>query len=154
MANVKFEYNGLVSSAGLNSWDRQSDKRVTVELNDDDLTVDEMLNEFMNFMQAIGYSFELGDRFEVVNDFKIEKKDNLKIDFSKYGSSEPGYGAVPPQPIIDEGGTLIGIAENKQYIPSQEELDAEVERIRSGKPGLSEEAYEMAAYTNLTNKRV
>lgn len=150
MANVKFEYNGLVSSAGLNSWDRQSDKRVTVELNDDDLTVDEMLNEFMNFMQAIGYSFELGDRFEVVNDFKqTELKtapqptvDDYKIDFSKYDQ------------IVDEGGTVIGTAAKKQYMPTDEELSAEVERIRSGKPGLSEEAYEMAAYTNLTNKRV
>lgn len=150
MANVKFEYNGLVSSAGLNSWDRQSDKRVTVELNDDDLTVDEMLNEFMNFMQAIGYSFELGDRFEVVNDFKqTELKtppqptvEDYKIDFSKY------------DPIVDEGGTVIGAAAKKEYTPTDEELAAEVERIRSGKPGLSEEAYELAAYTNLAHKRV
>jgi hypothetical protein len=29
-----------------------------------------MLEEFMNFMQAIGYKFEVGDRFEVKNDFK------------------------------------------------------------------------------------
>jgi len=101
MANVKFEYNGQVSSGGLNSWDRDSSKRVTVELNDDDLTVNEMLEEFMNFMQAIGYKFELGDYFEVVNDFKTEKKDDLKIDFSKYDS---------PQPIVDEGGGVIGAA--------------------------------------------
>ena len=113
MSNVKFEYNGQVSSSGLNSWDRDSNKRVTIELNDEDLTVDEMLNEFMNFMQAIGYSFELGDRFEVVNDLKTEKKDDLKIDFSKFDvemKSDPSYGAVPPQPIVDEGGTVIGVA--------------------------------------------
>lgn len=109
MANVKFEYNGQVSSGGLNSWDRDSSKRVTIELNDDDLTVNEMLEEFMNFMQAIGYKFELGDYFEVANDFKTEKKDDLKIDFSKY-DSDPGYGAVPPQPIVDEGGGIIGVA--------------------------------------------
>ena len=152
MSKVLFEYEGQVSSGGLNSWDRDSNKRVSVELNDDDLTVDEMLNEFMNFMQAIGYSFELGDRFEVVNDFKqTELKtptpppptvEDYKIDFSKYDQ------------IVDEGGTVIGTAAKKQYVPTDEELTAEVERIRSGKPGLSEEAYEMAAYTNLTNKRV
>ena len=148
MANVKFEYNGLVSSAGLNSWDRQSDKRVTVELNDDDLTVDEMLNEFMNFMQAIGYSFELGDRFEVVNDFKqTELKtppqptvEDYKIDFSKY------------DPIVDESGTVIGTAEKKQG-PTDEEWAAEVDRIRQTTLGLSEEAMQMAAYSNLMKKR-
>lgn len=148
MANVKFEYSGLVSSAGLNSWDRDSNKRVTVELNDEDLTVDEMLNEFMNFMQAIGYSFELGDRFEVVNDFKkVELKtpptvEDYKIDFSKYDA------------IVDEGGSVIGAAEKVVAQPTDAEWAAEVERIRSGKPGLSEEAYQMAAYSNLTNKRV
>ena len=104
MANVKFEYNGQVSR-GLNSWDRDSSKRVTVELNDDDLTVNEMLEEFMNFMQAIGYKFELGDYFDVVNDLKTEKKDDLKIDFSAYDAAQKAG-----QPIIDEGGTVIGVA--------------------------------------------
>ena len=101
MANVKFEYEGQVSSGGLNSWDRDSRKRVSVELDDNDLTVDEMLEEFMNFMKAIGYNFELGDHLEVVNDFKTEKKDDLKIDLSKYDGA---------QPIVDEGGTVIGVA--------------------------------------------
>jgi len=145
MSNVVFEYEGQVS-AGLNSWDRDSQKRVTVELNDDDLSVNEMLEEFMNFMQAIGYKFDIGDRFEVVNDLKTQPTqanvDDYKIDFSKH------------DPIVDEGGTVIGTVEKAQYTPTAVELDAEVERIRSGKPGLSEEAYEMAAYTNLTSKRV
>jgi hypothetical protein len=105
MANIKFEYNGQVSSGGLNSWDRDSNKRVTIELNDDDLSVNEMLNEFMNFMQAIGYSFELGDHFEVVNDFKTEKKDDLKIDISAYDEAMRAA-----QPIVDEGGGVIGAA--------------------------------------------
>ena len=87
---VKFEYEGQVSSGGLNSWDRDSRKRVSVELDDNDLTVDEMLEEFMNFMKAIGYNFELGDHLEVVNDFKNQKAE--------------------PQPIVDEGGTVIGVA--------------------------------------------
>jgi hypothetical protein len=145
MSKVVFEYEGQVS-AGLNSWDRDSQKRVTVELNDDDLSVNEMLEEFMNFMQAIGYKFDIGDRFEVVNDLKTQPTqanvDDYKIDFSKH------------DPIVDEGGTVIGTVEKTQYMPTESELNAEVERIRSGKPGLSEEAYEMAAYTNLSSKRV
>ena len=145
MSIVVFEYEGQVS-AGLNSWDRDSQKRVTVELNDDDLSVNEMLEEFMKFMQAIGYKFDIGDRFEVVNDLKTQPTqanvDDYKIDFSKH------------DPIVDEGGTVIGTVEKTQYMPTESELNAEVERIRSGKPGLSEEAYEMAAYTNLTSKRV
>jgi len=150
MSKVVFEYEGQVS-AGLNSWDRDSQKRVTVELNDDDLSVNEMLEEFMNFMQAIGYKFDIGDRFEVVNDLKTQPTqanvDDYKIDFSKLDFSKH-------DPIVDGGGTVIGTVEKAQYTPTAVELDAEVERIRSGKPGLSEEAYEMAAYTNLTSKRV
>ena len=87
---VKFEYTGRVSGGGLNSWDLDSTKRVTVELEDNDLNVNEMLEEFMNFMKAIGYSFELGDRLEVVNDLKTEKKTD--------------------QPIVDESGSVIGVA--------------------------------------------
>jgi hypothetical protein len=68
MANVKFEYNGKLSDGRF--FDDDSKKKVVVELEDSDLTVDEMLEEFMNFMQAIGYKFEVGDRFEVKNDFK------------------------------------------------------------------------------------
>lgn len=151
MSKVVFEYEGQVSSGGLNSWDRDSNKRVTIELNDDDLTVDEMLNEFMNFMQAIGYSFELGDRFEVVNDFKqTELKtptapqptaEDYKIDLSKY------------DPIVDEGGTVIGTVEKKEYKPTDEEWAAEADRIRQTTLGLSEEAIQMAAYHNLVKKQ-
>ena len=106
MSKVLFEYEGHVSNGGLNSWDRDSRKRVTVELDDNDLTVDEMLEEFMNFMQAIGYKFELGDRLEVVNDFKTEKKDDFKIDFSAYDAAQKA-----PQPIVDESGGMIGVAQ-------------------------------------------
>ena len=96
---VKFEYTGKLSDGRF--FDTDSTKRVTVELDDNDLSVNEMLEEFMNFMKAIGYNFDLGDRLEVVNDFKTEKKDDMKIDFSKYDM---------PQPIVDEGGTVIGAA--------------------------------------------
>lgn len=105
MSKVVFEYEGQVSSGGLNSWDRDSSKRVTIELNDDDLSLNEMLDEFMNFMRAIGYSFELGDHLEVVNDLKTEKKDDLKIDFSAYDEAMRAA-----QPIVDEGGGVIGAA--------------------------------------------
>ncbi len=146
MSNVKFEYNGQVSSSGLNSWDRDSSKRVTIELNDEDLTVDEMLNEFMNFMQAIGYSFELGDRFEVVNDFK---QTELKTPPQPTDAEQKG------QPIVDEGGTVIGMAApltKTQVDPYV--LGAEIDRLRDIMVGCSEEALEMAAYHNLSSKGV
>jgi len=92
MANVRFEYSGKLSDGRF--WDDTSNKRVVVELDDNDLSVPEMLEEFMNFMQAIGYKFEIGDRFDVVNDFK---------DFEKTDK-------VEGQPIVDEGGTVIGVA--------------------------------------------
>jgi hypothetical protein len=92
MANVKFEFNGKLSDGRF--WDETSNKRVVVELEDNDLSVPEMLDEFMNFMQAIGYKFEIGDRFDVVNDFKEFEKINK----------------VEDQPIVDEGGTIIGMA--------------------------------------------
>ena len=143
MSKVVFEYEGQVS-AGLNSWDRDSQKRVTVELNDDDLSVNEMLEEFMNFMQAIGYKFDIGDRFEVVNDLNSRptppKVEDYKIDFSKH------------DPIVDEGGTVIGTVEKTQYTPTDEEWAAEVDRVRQTTLGLSEEAMQMAAYRNLMSK--
>lgn len=100
MANVRFEYSGNLSDGRM--WDSTSSKRVTVELDDNDLTVTEMLEEFMNFMQAIGYKFEIGDRFDVVNDFKeFSKQANLDfglngVSHTDFGTSDPGYGAVPP----------------------------------------------------------
>lgn len=102
---VKFEYTGKLSDGRY--FDSDSTKRVTVELDDNDLTVSEMLEEFMNFMQAIGYNFELGDHFEVVNDLKAMTTDDLRIDFSKYdvsstgmdSTTDPGLGA--PNPASD-----------------------------------------------------
>lgn len=99
---VKFEYTGKLSDGRY--FDSDSTKRVTVELDDNDLTVSEMLEEFMNFMQAIGYNFELGDHFDVVNDLKRMNNDDLRIDFSKYdvsstgmdSTTDPGLGAANP----------------------------------------------------------
>ena len=73
MSNIKFEYNGKLSDGRF--FDDDSKKKVVVELEDSDLTIDEMLDEFMNFMQAIGYKFEIGDRFEVKNGFKTSPTD-------------------------------------------------------------------------------
>jgi len=144
MANVKFEYSGKLSDGRF--WDETSNKRVVVELEDNDLSVPEMLEEFMNFMQAIGYKFEIGDRFDVVNDFKefeAQKKDELKIDFSKY------------DPIVDEGGGVIGaVGKLEPAKVSDRALNDEVERLRSMTMGLSEESLLMAARNNLANKGV
>jgi hypothetical protein len=92
MPTVKFEYSGKLSDGRF--FDSDSTKRVVIELDDSDLTTAEMLEEFMNFLQAIGYKFEIGDRFDVVNDFKEFEKTNK----------------VEDQPIVDESGTVIGIA--------------------------------------------
>jgi hypothetical protein len=150
MANVKFEYSGKLSDGRF--FDEDSKKKVVVDLEDSDLTVDEMLEEFMNFMQAIGYKFEIGDRFAVVNDFKEfeaqqkqEKQESFKFDFSKY------------DPIVDEGGGIIGAAaklEPAKPKVSDAALAAEVDRIRSMTMGLSEEAIQMAAWNNLANKGI
>ena len=96
---VKFEYTGKLSDGRF--FDSDSTKRVTVELDDNDLSVNEMLEEFMNFMKAVGYNFDLGDHLEVVND--IKNYNEFKLDLSKYdtGSSDPDFGAVPPNPPSD-----------------------------------------------------
>ena len=149
MANVKLEYSGKLSDGRF--FDEDSKKKVVVDLEDSDLTVDEMLEEFMNFMQAIGYKFEIGDRFAVVNDFKEfetqkkqEKQESFKFDFSKY------------DPIVDEGGGIIGAAAKLQPVKtvSDEALSAEVDRLRSMTMGLSEEALHMAAWNAVANKGV
>jgi hypothetical protein len=102
MANVKFEYTGKLSDGRF--YDEDSTKRVVVELYDNDLTTSEMLEEFMNFMQAIGYKFELGDRFDVVNDFKYNDGADKQLDLNFDAAPQQG------QPIVDEGGTVIGYA--------------------------------------------
>lgn len=145
MPNIKFEYNGKLSDGRF--FDEDSKKKVTVELEDTDLSVNEMLEEFMNFMKAIGYSFDIGDHFEVVNDFSKEpnnpppRVEDYKIDFSKYDT------------IVDEGGTVIGtVGKLNDAQPTPEQIAAEVDRLRDTTFGLSEEALELTAYHNLTRK--
>ena len=95
--SVKFEYTGKLSGGGY--FDKDSTKKVTFELDDNDLNVNEMLEEFMNFMKAIGYHFDLGDHFEIVNDFKNTNTDGFKL--YDTGTSDPAFGAVPPNPASD-----------------------------------------------------
>jgi len=103
MANVKFEYTGKLSDGRF--YDEDSTKRVVVELYDNDLTTSEMLEEFMNFMQAIGYKFEIGDRFDVVNDFKYDVSQNkeedkqLNLDLGANGTSHADF-AAPEDPFF------------------------------------------------------
>jgi len=98
---VKFEYTGKLSDGRF--FDTNSTKRVIVELDDNDLSVPELLEEFMNFMKAIGYNFDLGDHLDVVNDFKTEQRDNFKIDFSAYDDAQKAS-----QPIVDGDNNLNG----------------------------------------------
>ena len=45
-------------------------KQVTLNFNKQDARVPDVLEEFMHFMKACGYCFEIDDYFDVVNDFK------------------------------------------------------------------------------------
>lgn len=91
---VKFEYTGRLSDG--KTWDLDSNKRVTVELEDNDLTVYELLEEFMNFMQAVGYQFELGDHLEIVNDLK--NSDDNSFDANQFNTSNTGEELLVPPP--------------------------------------------------------
>ena len=60
---------------------RSEGKDVTVNLDKNEIVVSELLEEFMNFLKASGYHFEIDDYFDVVNDFKtpnIEYPDTTK----------------------------------------------------------------------------
>lgn len=49
---------------------RCNGKDITVNLDKQDATVPQVLEEFMNFLKACGYCFEIDDYLDVVNDFK------------------------------------------------------------------------------------
>lgn len=52
---------------------RCNGKDVTINLSKHDATVTDLLDEFMNFMKACGYCFDIDDRLDVVNDFKHDE---------------------------------------------------------------------------------
>jgi hypothetical protein len=91
---VKFEYTGKLSDG--RTWDLNSNKRVTIELEDNDLTVYELLEEFMNFLQAVGYQFELGDHLEIVNDLK--NSDDNSFNANQFNTSNTGEELLVPPP--------------------------------------------------------
>jgi len=120
--SVKFEYTGKLGGGSV--WDKNSTKKITVEIEDDDLTVNELLDEFTGFLRALGYYVKPSDRLEIVSDditdlsskefkFDLPKVDEFKLDWNKIytnqpninfnvsqtgmdGTSDPAYGAVPP----------------------------------------------------------
>lgn len=49
---------------------RRNGKDVTINFDKQDATVTDLLDEFMNFMKACGYCFDIDDRLDVVNDFR------------------------------------------------------------------------------------
>lgn len=101
--SFKFEYEGRLSDGRF--FDNTSKKKVTFELDDNDFTVSELLEEFMNFMQGVGYKFEIGDRFDVVNDLKQFDRTQSQTDFDWTNKD----------PIVDEGGSIIGTVDKPIY---------------------------------------
>ncbi|MDC3266496.1 hypothetical protein OAU13_01070 [bacterium] len=49
---------------------RRNGKDVTINLDKQDATVTDLLDEFMSFMKACGYCFHIDDRLDVINDFR------------------------------------------------------------------------------------
>ena len=56
MSKMKFEFQGALSNGAF--YDKNSTKSIVMELNDDNLTIPEILNEFQNFLRAAGYYFD------------------------------------------------------------------------------------------------
>lgn len=119
---IKFEYTGKIGSGGM--FDEDSVKKVTFELDDNDLSVNELLDEFHNFLKGVGYFFKDTQTFEVV-DHTVETKEE----------TPPAAKAAEPVKVDDA------------------ELAREIDRIRQSTLGLSEEAIEMAAYHTLLSRK-
>ena len=120
---IKFEYTGKIGSGGL--FDEDSIKKVTFELDDNDLTVQELLDEFQNFLKGVGYFFKDTQTFELL-DHTAETKPEVQVSKTEVQSNS----------VVDEV-----------------ELAKEMDRIRQSTLGLSEEAIEMAAYHKLLNRK-
>jgi len=71
---IKFEYTGKIGSGGM--FDEDSVKKVTFELDDNDLTVQELLDEFQNFLKGVGYFFKDTQTFEVL-DHDVSAKEKV-----------------------------------------------------------------------------
>jgi hypothetical protein len=123
---IKFEYTGKIGSGGL--FDEDSIKKVTFELDDNDLTVQELLDEFQNFLKGVGYFLKDTQTFEIIDhDASVTSvKEEVQLPKS----------AAKPLSVVDDA-----------------ELAREMDRIRQSTLGLSEEAIEMAAYHALLNRK-
>lgn len=123
---IKFEYTGKIGSGGM--FDEDSVKKVTFELDDNDLTVQELLDEFQNFLKGVGYFLKDTQTFEIIDhDASVTSvKEEVQLPKS----------AAKPLGVVDEA-----------------ELAREMDRIRQSTLGLSEEAIEMAAYHALLNRK-
>jgi|LauGreDrversion4_2_1035121.scaffolds.fasta_scaffold10261_11 hypothetical protein len=137
MSRMIFEFEGEISRGSF--YDRNSTKSVTMQLNDDDLSVHEILNEFQNFLSAAGYKFEEGAELIISS-----KNDDWNDSWST--------GSWNEEDEVRSNLDLVDAQKNSKYNFSDEEVNAEVIRIRDSTPGLSEEAYELAAYHNLAKK--
>ena len=123
---IKFEYTGKIGSGGM--FDEDSVKKVTFELDDNDLTVQELLDEFQNFLKGVGYFLKDTQTFEIIDhDASVTSvKEEVQLPKS----------AAKPLTVVDDA-----------------ELAREMDRIRQSTLGLSEEAIEMAAYHALLNRK-
>jgi len=138
MSKMKFEFQGLLSNNDF--YDKNSSKTISMELNDDNLTLSEVLNEFQNFLLASGYRFPDGAELDIVS-----PKNDWQDDWTTDDWDDR---------IDNDDDEVISFDSQKpsKYNFSDEEITAEVIRLRDSTPGLSEEGYEMAAWHNLSKK--
>ena len=141
MSKMKFEFQGLISNSSF--YDKTSSKTVVMELNDDDLTIPEVLNEFQNFLRAVGYNFPDGAELEVSH-----REDN----WDDWGNTDDWDDSNSGTAGSSDYKESVDLHTESKYNFSDEEITAEVIRIRDSTPGLSEEAYEMAAWHSLSKK--
>lgn len=73
---------------------RCNGKDVTINLDKQDATVTDLLDEFMNFMKACGYCFHVDDRLDVVNDFTNNEPDTPPA--SEIHETYPGFDTPAP----------------------------------------------------------
>jgi len=76
-------------------------KEVTLNFNKQDPRVPEVLEEFMNFLRATGYCFDIDDYFDVANDFKtpdIEYPNNTSDEEAEAKAYQQVFGFETPVP--------------------------------------------------------
>lgn len=118
-------------------------RKVTFEVGDN-LPVHHMLDQFQAFLSASGYFFSEGDHFDVVNDREDEARYN--------GTSEKDFDHVSF--VERDGDEDTWTPSNRsKYDFSDDEIGNEIARLREVQPMLSEEAYEMIAWQNLSERK-